>query len=39
VGVYQINVTVPNSVPSGEQIPLVISQGSISTSILLRVVN
>ncbi len=40
VGVYQINVTVPfKGVPTGFDIPLTISQGGQSTTILVRVVN
>src|ERR1039458_3921816 len=39
VGLYQINATVPNGVPQGLQIPLVISQGGNSTTLNLRVVN
>lgn len=39
VGVYQINATVPSSVPLGLSIPLTISQGSGSTTINVRVVN
>jgi uncharacterized protein (TIGR03437 family) len=39
VGVYQINVTVPRSVPAGYPVPLVITQGSFSTSIEVRVVD
>ena len=36
VGVYQINVTVPGNVPAG-WVPLVISQGSASTTLTVRV--
>jgi hypothetical protein len=36
--VYQINVKVASSVPTGLSVPLVISQGSYSTSLSLRVV-
>jgi len=36
VGVYQINVTVPGSVPVG-WLPLVISQGGSSTTLTVRV--
>jgi uncharacterized protein (TIGR03437 family) len=39
VGVYQINVSVPGSVPNGFPVPLVISQGSSSTSLAVRVVD
>ena len=39
VGVYQINVSVPGSVPDGLAEQLVITQGSGSTSINLRVVD
>jgi uncharacterized protein (TIGR03437 family) len=38
VGVYQINVKVASNVPTGLSVPLVISQGSYSTSLSLRVV-
>jgi uncharacterized protein (TIGR03437 family) len=39
VGVYQINVTVPSSVPQGLSVPLVIGQGSGTSSLNLRVVD
>lgn len=39
VGVDQINVSVPFTVPDGMSVPLVISQGSVSTSIPERVVD
>ena len=39
VGVYQINVKVPTSVPSGLSIPLKIKQGSVETTIQVRVVD
>ncbi len=39
VGVYQINVTVPNSTPEGLNIPLTITQGGFTDTIGLRVVN
>lgn len=39
VGVNQINVEVPSSVPDGLQVPLVISQGSNSSSVSVRVVD
>jgi uncharacterized protein (TIGR03437 family) len=38
VGLYQINASVPRSVPLGLTIPLVVSQGGSSTSLDLRVV-
>ena len=38
IGVYQINVKVPANVPLGLSIPLKITQGSMSTSIPIRVV-
>jgi uncharacterized protein (TIGR03437 family) len=39
VGVYQINATVPTSVPQGLSVPLVVSQGGISQTVNnLRVV-
>jgi uncharacterized protein (TIGR03437 family) len=39
VGVDQINVSVPFDVPDGMSVPLVITQGSVSTSIPERVVD
>lgn len=39
VGVYQINARVPANVPTGLEIPLSIQQGSITTSVLVRVIN
>jgi uncharacterized protein (TIGR03437 family) len=39
VGVYQINVNVPRSVPQGLSVPLVIGQGTINNSTNLRVVD
>jgi uncharacterized protein (TIGR03437 family) len=40
VGVYQINASVPfKGVPTGFDIPLTISQGGASTTLLVRVVN
>jgi uncharacterized protein (TIGR03437 family) len=39
VGVNQINVDVPFTVPDGMSVPLVIKQGTISTTILERVVD
>ena len=38
VGLYQINATVPRSVPLGLSIPLVIAQGGSSTTLDVRVV-
>lgn len=39
VGVYQINVTVPNNVPVGISEPLTIVQGSGSITVALRVIS
>ena len=39
VGVYQINALVPGSAPTGMQIPLTITQGSVSTTLTVRVVD
>ena len=39
VGVYQINARVPASVPTGLEIPLSIQQGSVTTSVIVRVIN
>jgi uncharacterized protein (TIGR03437 family) len=39
VGVDQINVSVPSNTPDGMSVPLVISQGSVATSIPERVVD
>lgn len=39
VGVYQINVKVPASVPSGLSIPLTITQAGMETTIQVRVVD
>ncbi|HUA19896.1 MAG TPA: hypothetical protein VMB25_14195 [Bryobacteraceae bacterium] len=39
VGVDQINVSVPFNVPTGTSVPLVITQGTLSYSTAVRVVN
>lgn len=39
IGVYQINAMIPSSVPTGLSIPLTISQGGVSTTLNVRVVN
>jgi uncharacterized protein (TIGR03437 family) len=39
VGVYQINVQVPESVQQGTNVPLTITQGGSSTSVPVRVVS
>ncbi len=39
VGVYQINVKIPNNIPTGLSIPLSITQGSATTSLSMRVVD
>lgn len=39
VGVYQINAYVPSGVPDAAQAPLVITQGTASTTLYVRVVN
>lgn len=39
IGVYQINVSVPRNVPTGLDVPLVITQGNATTSISVRVVD
>ena len=38
VGVYQLNVTIPNSAPQGLSVPLVITQNGVSTTVNVRVV-
>ena len=38
VGVYQVNASVPSSVPQGMEIPLVVSQAGSSTTLSVRVV-
>ncbi len=39
VGVYLINVWIPAAVPTGTDIPLVIEQGGVSTTVSVRVIN
>ncbi len=39
VGVYQIDVAVPTSTPTGLSIPLTINQGAQTTTLRIRVVN
>ena len=39
VGVYQINARIPVNVPTGLEVPLTIEQGSVTTSVLVRVIN
>lgn len=39
VGVYVINVWIPGAVPTGVEVPLVITQGSVSTTVYVRVIN
>jgi uncharacterized protein (TIGR03437 family) len=39
VGVYQINVSVPRNAPTGLAIPLNITQGGVTTSVSVRVVD
>ena len=38
VGVYQINVNVPRTTPTGLEVPLSINQGGSATTITVRVV-
>jgi uncharacterized protein (TIGR03437 family) len=38
VGVYQINALVPGWAPTGMQVPLTITQGSVSTTLRVRVI-
>ena len=38
VGVYQINVQAPGKPPEGDQVPLVITQGGMTASVVVRVV-
>jgi uncharacterized protein (TIGR03437 family) len=39
VGVYQINALVPGWAPTGMQVPLIITQGSVSTTLTVRVLD
>jgi len=39
VGVYQINVSIPGSTPTGVGLPLTINQGTGSVTVSMRVVN
>jgi uncharacterized protein (TIGR03437 family) len=39
VGVYQINALVPGWSPTGMQVPLTITQGSVSTTLTVRVIH
>jgi uncharacterized protein (TIGR03437 family) len=39
IGVYQVNATVPSSVPTGLSIPLVISQAGVATTLNVRVID
>ena len=39
VGVYQVSVVVPNNVPLGLSVPLTITQGGVSITVGVRVVN
>ena len=39
VGVYQINALVPGWAPTGMQVPLTITQGSVSTTLIVRVID
>ncbi len=39
VGVYQINALVPGWAPTGMQVPLIITQGSVSTRLTVRVID
>jgi uncharacterized protein (TIGR03437 family) len=38
VGVYQIHALVPGWAPTGMQVPLTITQGSSSTTVMVRVI-
>lgn len=39
VGVYQINALVPGWAPTGIQVPLIITQGTVSTTLTVRVID
>jgi uncharacterized protein (TIGR03437 family) len=39
VGVYEIHVWIPRAVPTGNEIPLVVEQGGVSTTVSVRVIN
>jgi len=39
VGLYQVNVQVPNATPSGAQVPVEISIGGVSSNIVTIAVN
>jgi uncharacterized protein (TIGR03437 family) len=39
VGVYQINAKVPGWTPTGMQVPLNITQGGVSTTLIMRVID
>ncbi|HLK67127.1 MAG TPA: hypothetical protein VKU19_27020 [Bryobacteraceae bacterium] len=39
VGVFQINARAPAKAPSGTEVPLTVSQGGVTTSVNVRVVN
>jgi uncharacterized protein (TIGR03437 family) len=39
IGVYQINAGIPEGVPEGMQVPLTVTQGGSSTTLLIRVVH
>jgi uncharacterized protein (TIGR03437 family) len=38
VGVYQINVSIPSSTPTGLSMPLIVSQGGVGQTVGVRVV-
>jgi uncharacterized protein (TIGR03437 family) len=39
IGVYQINVAIPEGVPEGLEVPLTVTQGGNSTTLMIRVVH